>query len=198
MNDFDDDLTFSPAADATKRGEAKRALRSLYLLGIERIRARQIIETVMDYISELEFSVSAQSPAFAQDKRSEREKAILECAAAIKEMTVKHADPNGTDYQQGTQDHGHRCYHAVLALSTPASAQPDAEPEAFVWRDGQCIWRGLIVGHSGFFRGTGIRLTWLAVAALADTEKRKLGWFPTQELAQRAVEEAVRGAIGDT
>jgi hypothetical protein len=72
-----------------------------------------------------------------------------------------------------------------------------AEPEAFVWRDWKCSWRGLWVGYTEL-RGAGwtheepIR-AWIWSS---NPDDRSLGWFPTQELAQRAVEEAVRKAVG--
>lgn len=59
---------------------------------------------------------------------------MREVAAKVtRELTAKFGNPNGTDYEQGAQDHGHRIFHAILKIPIPASpSRSDSGEDALV------------------------------------------------------------------
>ena len=83
-------------------------------------RPSEIAEYVRSKIDEL--SALPIPPAAGLDRE-----AVAEMA---KELTTKYGNPNGSLYEQGVQDHGHRIYHAILALQAAPSTNPIERDEA--------------------------------------------------------------------
>lgn len=45
-----------------------------------------------------------------------RDSVIEECAQVVRDLTDKWGNPNGTLYEQGAQDHGHRIHARISSL----------------------------------------------------------------------------------
>lgn len=88
---------------------------------IERLRALKLYD---DDRKDLELIISLASRSLNQEAGED----VIDRITAlnrIKELTDKHCDPLGSDYDQGGQDHGNRCYGAIKNL-------PGADPRPAV------------------------------------------------------------------
>jgi hypothetical protein len=95
----------------------------------------------------------------------------LEIARA---MRVKHGDPLGSDYQQGTWDHGHRI-EGKLSKLKPGEAAATPVSRAFIWNDHDVVRRVRDAIRSAYDTGHGHGRLW------SDAEKPYKGRDVTDE-----------------
>lgn len=80
--------------------------------------------TMADHLTPLEADVDVLRAAYADSRLA----GLMEAAEIAKVATEKWGRPIGTQYEEGTQDHGHRIHAAIhaairaLTVSSPAQA----------------------------------------------------------------------------